>query len=414
MSSDVGGLPKYQHNVPAPLASDQVHTQEDLHTQAYQIENDLKPEKRWNEKAHDFFDKLDEQLEESLPNNSVQKVLDDFYDKSIEPVLQKGRELNRWIDKNDYGSWYKDLAAFVIKLPIRAVRNILKLAFNLIRGTVYTFVHPLKALTKLGHYFIQFIEALLIPATYTKVGAGILGASAGQAIFSFGIPTIVGLSVGGSLIAIGLMAGAIKSGIEAEEGKKGEAIKAELWNQIKAIPECALTGFLMGIMFGGIQKAVNAQTTVYQPPSGIGEAQKFVDQFLKSHGVNIDPSSYTVHYSPETGVISAEFAGPQLQHSLVELSHHGLAGGHGNVLAVSSMAEKYTLAFQNPNMIAIPGLKANAIATLELDTGQIYTGYNDPAVALRDSIIYPTGDAIPQGAFLPASSFVASCEVVQN
>lgn len=313
------------------------------HNQLLDLENTLKPQGKWNESAHAFLDQLGAQLEEKMPPNKIQKVLDDFYDKSIEPLLQKGQKLNVWIDTNDFGKWYINLTAFIIKLPIAAIRNIVRLAYNIIKGTIYAFVHPLKALNNLAHIFINFIESLLVPATYTKMGAGIMGAAAGNAIYGFGPHNIIGLAVGGSLIGIGLISGAIKSGIEAEKGEKLEAIKKELWDQIKCIPECALTGFIMGLIFGGIQKAANPPetTTTYVQPSNQIEAQNFVNKVLLDKGVSLDPSAYNVSFDAQLNQIDVTFAGPEIKNSLTVLSEHHLIEPH----VVIDNVNNYTMSF---------------------------------------------------------------------
>jgi len=367
----------------------------DSHETALGLENTVKPKRLWNERAHDYLNELDQKLESHMPANKAQKVLDNFYTKSIEPLLIEGEKLNKWINKNEYGAWYKNLTSFIIKLPIRAIRNILNLAYNIIKGTIYAFVHPLKALNNFAHFFIHFLHSLTIPSTYTKIGAGIMGAAAGQAIYSaghLGIPTIVGLAVGGSLIGIGLMAGAIKSGIEAPKGLEGEAIKAELWSQLKAIPESALTGFIMGAIFGAIQKA--AVNTAQ--PLGLEDSQKFVKEFLTSKGVHLDPSTYTVSLDPHTtgsGTISVTFSGPELKSTLAQLQQHNLF--HGTTLYTTP--NHYTIKFHDPNLILsgdpnnmMPGDPNNIGIQYSADNSSEFSQFNRWIPQGLQNIFYPT------------------------
>jgi len=371
-------------------------TSNESHDHAIGLESTLKPQGKWNERAHSFLDRLDAQLEEKMPPNKVQKVLDGFYEESIEPLLQKGHKFNEWIDKNDYGSWYKDLTAFIVKLPIRAVRNIVRLAFNIIKGAVYAFVHPLKALNNLAHIFINFIESLLIPATYTKVGAGIMGAAAGNAIYGFGLHSMIGLGIGGSLIGIGLISGAIKSGVEAQKGEKFEAVKAELWNQLKSVPECALTGFFLGLIFGGIQKAVSSsqattnpqETTTFVQPGNATEAQNFVNKALLSKGVTLDPSSYQVTFNPNTEMFKVTFAGPELKNTLTTLSQHNLIEPQVVIDHVNS----YTMTFDQS--LLSPGHYS------------VYSSYVDSSGYTWNTIsnFGPSGASVPIETTIPLGS----------
>lgn len=223
------------------------------------IEKDVKG-KKWNARAVDVLDRWEIKLEKNMPNNLVQKELDKF-GAQIQKLLKPAEKFNKWLDSNGHGAWYEKLAVFLGKLPILTVRNILRLVYCIIKATVYAFVHPIKTLFDAAKILIQFIESLTKPETYTKMGAGALGASLGQLAITggFGPHAYIGLAIGGALLLGGMTAGAIVAAVGADKGKGLRAAGNELWKQVKSIPETMLTGFIMGVIFGAIQQKLNTQ-----------------------------------------------------------------------------------------------------------------------------------------------------------
>ena len=85
-----------------------------------------------------------------------------------------------------------------------------------------------------------------------------MGAGLGQ--LALGNPVAsIGLIIGLAMLAVGLSAGLIKCLITMERnaGNKKLCTQAEerLHKQLFELPEALLTGFLFGLMFGGIQQA---------------------------------------------------------------------------------------------------------------------------------------------------------------
>ena len=106
----------------------------------------------WNERAISHLNNCENKLDEKMPNLFIQNKIDSL-GRSLEAKFAPLTEFNKWLDSNGEGDWYKKLALFLAKLPARAVRNIVRLLYSLIKGLMYATVHPLKAPIKLAKLF---------------------------------------------------------------------------------------------------------------------------------------------------------------------------------------------------------------------------------------------------------------------
>lgn len=202
-----------------------------------------------------FLDGVDQKLEAICPNFFFQTKLDEI-GRYIQNTFAPLTEFNHRLNSNGEGEWYKQLATFLVKLPMRAVRNIVQMFYTLIKEILYTAVHPLKSLTNLAKLFVNFLNELSKPANWSKIGAGIVGASLGQALAANTAVSGIGTGIGAAMICAGLSIETIKAAIEAEKGSKWQAVGEVCLSQLKQMPESMLTGFLMGLIMGSIQKKI--------------------------------------------------------------------------------------------------------------------------------------------------------------
>ncbi len=210
----------------------------------------------WAARALAILQENSNKLDKVLPNNKLQNVLDNFYKKRLEPLLrnEKAKAFNDWLDDNGHGEWYKKLGSYLGKLPMRSLRDILSMLYNVIKAIVYGLVHPLKSLNKAVLFFVQLLEALKRPETYTSIGAGIAGAALGHcAVTGLYVPMALGVAIGGAFMAVGLSYDAIKTAVQVPK-----TFKEMLFKNMKLIPQTLLTGFLTGAVLGGVQKAFTA------------------------------------------------------------------------------------------------------------------------------------------------------------
>lgn len=211
-------------------------------------------------------------------NTMIEKAREEALIKN-KPFLDD--KINRLLDCEVKGLIPK-LAAFFARLPFKIARNMLRCLKTIILGIGYTAVHPVKAVMKLTKLIIILLNEMSKPETWSKMGAGMIGSSLGQAAIGSPLSIIMAI-IGASAVAAGLSLGALKASIEAfmvhkDQGTKvalAEARKAVVENlkkQVEMMPEAFCTGFLMGLMVGGVQKAIRDRE--------VAEAQRQVDAKL--------------------------------------------------------------------------------------------------------------------------------------
>lgn len=222
--------------------------------------------KNLHERTIAKLDSYDLFLDQKIPNFPIQNKIDRLGQK-IKEKFAPLTKFNKWLDSNGHGSWYRQLAIFLVKLPLRVVRNILKLLYDIVKTAIYAAVHPLKALNHLAKQMVNLIYELTKPETLTKIGAGVMGASLGQLAVTGNPFSAIGLGVGAALAIGGLSLGALQAALEAEEGQRSEAALHNLWSQVKGMPEAALTGFCLGLLIGAISKVAPGIETVAKEPS---------------------------------------------------------------------------------------------------------------------------------------------------
>lgn len=200
------------------------------------------------------FQSWDKKID-TIPNNVVQDRLDSlgtFIADSFAPLS----EFSDWLNKTIDVDWKLQLAEFVVKLPLKAARNVILSVYKIIEAIFYAAAHPLKSANNLGKLIVDLLHELTKPEIYSKIGAGMLGASAAQA--ALGNPfSAIGLVLGAALVITGLSLGALKAAALAETREDILSdVKKQLFSQIRDLPEQALTGLFMGLLIGSIHKQI--------------------------------------------------------------------------------------------------------------------------------------------------------------
>jgi hypothetical protein len=144
---------------------------------------------------------------------------------------------------------------------MRSARNVIRLAYNMVKLLLYIAVHPLKGTSHLLQMIVVLIHEFTFPETWTRLGAAMLGAGLGQGlIISLPISQLA-LWGAGILILGGLALGMLQAALHAEKGEKFERLKDNGWEQIKGLPEAFLTGFCTGLVVGGVEKGIDDMHT---------------------------------------------------------------------------------------------------------------------------------------------------------
>lgn len=88
-----------------------------------------------------------------------------------------------------------------------------------------------------------------------------MGASVGHALLGFPLSTVLGLGLGGGLMAAGVSYDALRTLACAPKGQKWKCIKdVMLEKHFHYIPEAFLTGLVSGVIAGAIQKQMAVTT----------------------------------------------------------------------------------------------------------------------------------------------------------
>lgn len=282
--------------------------------------------KAWHERAIAKLDEWEAVIDEKIPHityflhpTRVNEKIDQMT-AQIEKTFAKLDKFNQWIDSNgnDKNNWFEKLAIFLCKLPVRVARNILRLLYQVVKTALYAVNHPVKSLTKLAKLLVKLAYKLTLPETWTQIGVGLMGASIGQAL-AMGNPLApICLIIGAAMVVGGVSAGAIKAAVHAEKGKKANAAWQNVKAQAVGMPETFATSFVMGLIFGAIQRSVyESKMKAYQKYEenitnyrrvGItrDEAMRLAEDYARVHGLP-KPSGVVINH--ENGYVRFDWTG---------------------------------------------------------------------------------------------------------
>jgi hypothetical protein len=223
----------------------------------------------WHKRALQTIEEVGQEIGIRRSTFKCQERLDHFYAKNIQPIFNSS--LIQKVD--NFLTYHGDESAgvFVGKLIPRALRNVVVLAFSILKVGVRAIVHPMQTLFDLLQFVVVLAHAMTLPETYTGLGAGFIGASAGQVILAPGPQVVIGLMIGAALITFGLIFGAIKAAATAEEGHRWEAVCHQLWHQIREMPEAAMTGFFVGLILGGVEQVIDPENPIAQAANALDD-----------------------------------------------------------------------------------------------------------------------------------------------
>ena len=213
---------------------------------------------QWSDPIINSLDELDGTLDKIFPNGDIQNTMDAL-GHQIKQEFSNLAKFDQWLEENGATDWHEQLATYLVKLPIRSARNVIGALYSVISTALYLSVHPMKGINHLAKEVIILMESLSKPEVWSKIGAGSIGAIAGQS-FILGNPiSLMGFGIGGALILAGVTVDSLTAAINAEKGKELHATKEKLKHYAAKLPENVLTGFFMGMLIGGIRRAVQGE-----------------------------------------------------------------------------------------------------------------------------------------------------------
>lgn len=142
-----------------------------------------------------------------------------------------------------------------MKLPPKAAWNIVTALYAIISQALYTVVHPIKGLNSLAKSTAFLLNELTKPETWTKIGTGSIGMFTAQGMILGGPFSLIGIGIGGALIAGGISVDTLSIVFQSETGKGLDVFLDKVKMYAKQLPEAFLTGVFTGLLIGGIRRA---------------------------------------------------------------------------------------------------------------------------------------------------------------
>lgn len=214
----------------------------------------------WVTSSINFLDNLDPKINEGFPQNILQTNIDALASQ-IKEKFSSLPSFDQWLQENNATEWYTQLATYLVKLPPKAAWNAINGLYNLISQALYVAVHPVAGLNSLAKNIILLLNELSNSENWAKMGAGSLGSLTAQGLILGGPLSLIGLGIGGALIAGGLSAELYSALSTAEEGADElEVLFDQLKVSAKQLPESFLTGVFTGLLIGGIRRAFSGTT----------------------------------------------------------------------------------------------------------------------------------------------------------
>ena len=237
------------------------------------------------------------------PDFAFQKRLD-LVGRYIKNKFTPLEQFNDWLNKNGEGEWYKKLATYLAKLPVRSIRNIVQLLYKIISGILSFGVHPLVGSLELAQLMVKLVHALTQPETLSKIGVGVMGSALGQVVIVPSPVAYIGLIIGAALSLSGLSLGVLKTAYQAKSGEKTAAVKNYLTKLLPELPEVFLTAFLISMAVTGIRQAIMKSQPVTQAHLNQSITQTQADQFALEYAQkNHIPTPTSVEVTGDGNII---------------------------------------------------------------------------------------------------------------
>ena len=212
----------------------------------------------WADPYINFLGELDKKIDESFPQNILQTKIDSLASQ-IKQKFSPCEGFELWDHATE---WYTQLATYLVKLPPKAAWNVVTALYNIISQALYMAVHPVKGLNCLAKDIIFLLNELAKPETWAKMGAGSIGMLTAQGMILGGPISLIGLGIGGALMAGGIFADTVPLLLAVgPEGKGLNLLFDKIKVYAKELPESLLTGVFMGLLIGGIRRAFASPKT---------------------------------------------------------------------------------------------------------------------------------------------------------
>lgn len=218
--------------------------------------NDPSPA-NWAVQARNYLDDLDSKIEENFPINILQTKIDEL-SCQIKEQFSIFEGFNSWLEENNATEWYTQLATYLVKLPPKAAWNVINGLSLVISRALYMAVHPVKGLNALAKDIVSLLNEITKSENWPKMGAGSLGALTAQGMI-FGNPvSLLGLAIGGALIAGGFYQDTVAT-LLSDDPEQQNHFFEKIKMHAKQLPEAFVTGLFTSLLIGGIKRAFSSE-----------------------------------------------------------------------------------------------------------------------------------------------------------
>ena len=237
----------------------------------------------WHTRAIAKLDVYDTKLEtwfrQKYPSISSRQDQIDQLGKTIRSQFSNLSRYNAWLRSDETtGSLSRDTAMYLVRLPLRALHNIVTLFYIVIKEILFAIAHPMKAVIQTARQIVIFIYDLTQPETWSKIGASIIGSEVAQMLILTNPILPISVGIGIFVLVGGLCVGALRAAVLSKDHEE-EAASEYLLRQSKVIPENFLTSFFIGIAMGRMEKTIAPHVGASE------EARNVADKYIQKHNL---------------------------------------------------------------------------------------------------------------------------------
>lgn len=213
----------------------------------------------WVNSSIAYLENLDTKINEGFPENILQRNVDGLA-VQIKEKFSVLKGFDAWLQENNATEWYTQLATYLVKLPPKAAANVLTGLYNLISQALYLAIHPVSGLNNLAKNAVLLAHELTKSENWAKIGSGSIAMMSGQALILGGPLSLIGLAIGGALIAGGICADTLPAIYQAKKENQLNVLLTKMRKYAKELPETILTGVFSGLLMGGIRRAFSSSS----------------------------------------------------------------------------------------------------------------------------------------------------------
>lgn len=252
--NNINEINKVSFKIPDLQMTDkaQVHTPEEQQVSSFAVQRIQQMLDSKGASIENWFENTGNRI-----NNILKANYDALHQTLLTVVPKYASAIHQWAMTLSYQglSHLVNFLRYILKLPIQAVCNIMQQFYQILKLLARAAVHPVDTSSQIVHAIKQFIQSLVKIETWVNIGAGMTGAGAAQIAIGnlYGSTAVIlGAILSTSALSIGTILAVWK---KSSDSTNGNAALTYLLKTAEPIPETMMTGFLMSLIIGMIEKS---------------------------------------------------------------------------------------------------------------------------------------------------------------